>query len=49
MSVEVLLKLLPSYCICIGMCRCEGIPLVGCGTLESSRGVQDFFLGRCTG
>jgi hypothetical protein len=44
MSVEVLLKLLPSYCICVGVCRCEGIPPVGRGTLESSRGVQDLLL-----
>jgi hypothetical protein len=40
MSMEVLLKFLPSYSIRVGVCRCEGIPLVGCGTLESSRGVQ---------
>jgi hypothetical protein len=40
-SAEVLLKLLPGYCISIGMCRCEGIPPVGRGTLECSRGVQD--------
>jgi hypothetical protein len=43
MSMEVLLKLLPSYCICVGMCRFEGIPPVGHGSLESSRGVQDLF------
>jgi hypothetical protein len=43
MSAEVLLKLLPSYYICVGMCRCEGIPPVGRGSLESSRGVQDLF------
>jgi hypothetical protein len=43
MSAEVLLELLPSYSICVGMCRCEGIPPVGRGTLESSQGVQDLF------
>jgi hypothetical protein len=41
MSAKVLSKLLPSYYICVGMCCCEGIPPVGCGSLESSRGVQD--------
>jgi hypothetical protein len=41
MSAKVLLKFLPSYCICIGMCRCEGIPPIGRSSLESSRGVQD--------
>jgi hypothetical protein len=44
MSVEVLLELLPSYSIYVGMCRCEGIPPVGRGSLESSRGIQDLFL-----
>jgi hypothetical protein len=44
MSVEVHLELLPGYGICIGVCRCEGIPPIGCGTLESSRGVQDLLL-----
>jgi hypothetical protein len=43
MSAEVLLKLLPSYCIRVGVCRYEGIPPVGRGSLESSRGVQDLF------
>jgi hypothetical protein len=41
MSTEVLSKLLPRYCIHVGVCRCEGIPPVGRGSLESSRGVQD--------
>ena len=41
MSVEVHLELLPGYGIHIGVCRCEGIPPIGRGTLESSRGVQD--------
>jgi hypothetical protein len=44
MSAEVRLELLSGYCICIGVCRCEGIPPIGRGSLESSRGVQDFFL-----
>jgi hypothetical protein len=44
MSAEVLLELLPGYGISIGMCRCEGIPPVGRGSLESSRGVQDLLL-----
>jgi hypothetical protein len=43
MSAEVHLELLSSYCICIDVCRCEGIPPIGCGSLESSRGVQDIF------
>ena len=41
MSVEVHLELLPGYSIRIGVCRCEGIPPIGRGTLESSRGIQD--------
>ena len=41
MSAEVLLELLPGYGICVGMCRCEGIPPIGRSSLESSRGVQD--------
>ena len=41
MSAEVLLKLLPSYSIRVGVCRYEGIPPVRCGSLESSRGIQD--------
>jgi hypothetical protein len=41
MSMEVLLKFLPSYDVSISMCRGEGIPPVGRGTFESSRGVQD--------
>jgi hypothetical protein len=40
MSAEVLLKLLPSYSIRVGVCRCEGIPPIRRGTLESSRGIQ---------
>jgi hypothetical protein len=44
MSAEVRLELLLGYCICVGMCRCEGIPPIGCGTLESSRDVQDLLL-----
>jgi hypothetical protein len=40
MSAEVHLELLPGYSVCIGVCRCEGIPPIGRGTLESSRGVQ---------
>ena len=41
MSAEVLLKLLPSYSIRVGVCRCDGIPPLGRCSLESSRGVQD--------
>jgi hypothetical protein len=41
MSAEVHLELLPGYSVCIGVCHCEGIPPIGRGTLESSRGVQD--------
>jgi hypothetical protein len=41
MSVEVHLELRPDYGIRIGVCRCEGIPPIGRGTLKSSRGVQD--------
>jgi hypothetical protein len=41
MSTEVHLELLPGYGIRIGVCRCEGIPPIGRGTLESSRGIQD--------
>jgi hypothetical protein len=41
MSMEVLLEFLPSYSVSISMCRGEGIPLVGCDTFESSRGIQD--------
>jgi hypothetical protein len=40
MSAEVHLEFLPGYSICIGVCHCEGIPPIGRGTLESSRGVQ---------
>jgi hypothetical protein len=43
MSAEVHMELLPSYSIRIGVCRCEGIPPIGRGTLESSQGVQDLF------
>jgi hypothetical protein len=41
MSMEVLLEFKPSYGVSISMCRCEGIPPVGCSTFESSRGIQD--------
>ena len=41
MSAEVHLELLPGYGIRIRVCRCEGIPPIGRGSLESSRGVQD--------
>jgi hypothetical protein len=41
MSAKVRLELLPSYSIRVGVCRCEGIPPVGRGSLESSRGTQD--------
>jgi hypothetical protein len=41
MSAKVRLELLPSYSIRVGVCRCEGIPPVGRGSLESSRGIQD--------
>ena len=41
MSVEVHLELLPGNSVRIGMCRCEGIPPVRRGSLESSRGVKD--------
>jgi hypothetical protein len=40
-SAEVLLELLLGYGICVGMCRCEGVPPIGRSSLESSRGVQD--------
>jgi hypothetical protein len=39
MSMEVHLELLPGYSISIGMCRCEGIQLVGRGAFESSRSI----------
>jgi hypothetical protein len=41
MSTEIHLELLLGFSIRIGVCRCEGIPPIGRGTLESSRGVQD--------
>jgi hypothetical protein len=41
MSMEVHLKLLSGYGISIGVCRSEGIPPIGRGSFESSRGVQD--------
>jgi hypothetical protein len=41
MSAEVHLELLPGYSIRISVCRCEGIPPIGRGSLESSRGIQD--------
>jgi hypothetical protein len=44
MSAKVRLELLPSYCIRVGVCRCEGIPPIGRSSLESSRGIQDLFL-----
>jgi hypothetical protein len=44
MSAEVHLELLPGYSVCIGVCRCEGIPPIGRGAFESSRGVQDLLL-----
>jgi hypothetical protein len=40
-SMKVLLKFLPSYSVCVCMCRSEGIPQVGRDTFESSRGIQD--------
>jgi hypothetical protein len=43
MSMKVLLKFLPSYGVCICMCRGEGIPSFGRDTLESSRSIQDLF------
>jgi hypothetical protein len=43
MSAEVRLELLPGYSIRVGVCRCEGIPPIRCGSLESSRGIQDLF------
>jgi hypothetical protein len=43
MSAEVHLELLPGYGIRIRVCRCEGIPPIGRGSLESTRGVQDLF------
>jgi hypothetical protein len=42
-SMEVLLKFLPSCSVYVCMCRSEGIPSVGCGAFESSRGIQDLF------
>jgi hypothetical protein len=41
MSMEVLLKFLPSYSVCVHVCRSEGIPPVGRGAFESSRSIQD--------
>jgi hypothetical protein len=43
MSTEVHLELLPGYGISIGVCRSEGIPPIGRGSLESSGSVQDLF------
>jgi hypothetical protein len=40
-STKVHLEFLPSYGISISMCRGEGIPPVGRGTLKSSQSVQD--------
>jgi hypothetical protein len=40
-STEVHLEFLPGYGINISVCYCEGIPLVGSDTFESSRSVQD--------
>jgi hypothetical protein len=40
-SMKVCLKFLPSYGVCICMCRSEGIPPVGRGAFESSRSIQD--------
>jgi hypothetical protein len=41
MGMEVLLKFLPSYCVCIRMCCSEGIPPFGRGAFKSSRSIQD--------
>jgi hypothetical protein len=41
MSTKVLLKFLPSYSVCVCVCRSEGIPLVGRDAFESSRSIQD--------
>jgi hypothetical protein len=41
MSMEVLLKFLPSYSVCVHVCLSEGNPPVGCGAFESSRSIQD--------
>jgi hypothetical protein len=41
MGTKVHLELLPGNSIRIGVCRCEGIPPIGRGSLESSQGVQD--------
>jgi hypothetical protein len=42
-SMEVLLKFLSSYSVCVCVCRSEGIPLVGCDAFECSGGVQGLF------
>jgi hypothetical protein len=44
MSMEVLLKFLPGYRICICVWRSEGIPQVGRDAFKSSRSIQDLFL-----
>jgi hypothetical protein len=40
-SMEVLMKFLPSYSVSVCMSCSEGIPPIGRGAYESSRGVQD--------
>jgi hypothetical protein len=41
MSTEVLLKFLPSYGVCVGVCCSEDIPPVGRDAFKPSRSVQD--------
>jgi hypothetical protein len=43
MSMEVLLKFLLGYRICIYVCHSEGIPPVGRGAFKFSRSIQDLF------
>jgi hypothetical protein len=43
MSMEVLLKFLPGYDVCVGVCCSECIPPVGRGAFKPSRSVQDLF------
>jgi hypothetical protein len=43
MSTKVLLKFLPGYGVCVGVCYSEGIPPVGRGAFKPSRSVQDLF------
>jgi hypothetical protein len=44
-SMEVLLKLLPSYGVCIRVCCSEGITPVGRDAFKASRSIQDLLSG----